>query len=128
MCHGAPETCAAPSRAPPFAVSQYADWARCPPHASGTAEPVDLKRTRKSAVLLPFTEPAWTGPWMLVIAPPQIVSRRGAPEYAWAPLTRNPLARKPSDGNAKLDDPGMDGHIEEIAPPEPAQILPAAFV
>lgn len=65
---------------------------------------------------------------MLVMVPPQMVSRRGEPEYASAPLTRSPLARKPSDGNAKLDDPGMEGHIEEIAPPEAAQILPAAFV
>ena len=79
-------------------------------------------------MLLPFTDPAWVGPWMLVIVPPQMVSRRGAPEYVWAPLTVSPLARKPSDGNAKLDDPGMDGHIDEIAPPAPAQILPAAFV
>ena len=91
MCHGAPETCAAPSGAPPLALSQYADWARCPPQASRTAEPVDLKRTRKLAVLLPFTDPAWVGPWMLVIVPPQMVSRRGAPEYVCAPLTAQPV-------------------------------------
>src|SRR5688572_6019447 len=80
MCHGAPETIAAPSGAPPFALSQYADWARCPPHASRTAAPVDLNLTRKSAVLLPLTDPAWVGPWILVIVPPQMVSRRGEPE------------------------------------------------
>ena len=72
---------AAPSGPPPLALSQYADWARCPPQARRTALPVDLKRTRKSAVLLPFGEPAWVGPWMAVMVPPQIVSRRGAAEY-----------------------------------------------
>src|SRR3990172_8515900 len=33
MCHGAPDTSPAPSRSPPFALSQYADWARWPPPA-----------------------------------------------------------------------------------------------
>ena len=119
---------AAPSRGPPLALSQYADWARCPPQASRTALPVDLKRTTKSAVLLPFTEPAWVGPSIAVIVPPQMVSRRGAAEYFSAPLTVEPLAWKGSDGNARLDGVGIDGHIDEIAPPAPAQILPAALV
>ena len=39
-----------------------------------------LKRTAKSAVLLPAVEPAWVGPVIEVIVPPQMVSRRGAPE------------------------------------------------
>ena len=72
--------------------NQYADWARCPPQASKTASPVDVNRTRKSAVLLPFTEPAWFGPSIEVIVPPQMVSRRGEAEYFSAPLTDKPLA------------------------------------
>src|SRR4029079_19829435 len=69
-CHGAPETIEAPSRAPPRDVSQYADWARWPPHASRTDERVALNLTRKSAVLLPSGEPAGTGPRIEVIVPP----------------------------------------------------------
>ena len=65
---------------------------------------------------------------MELIVPPQIVSRRGEAEYFSAPLTDRPLAWKPSDGNAWLSEDGIDGHIDEIAPPELAQILPPAFV
>jgi hypothetical protein len=80
MCNGAPETSPAPSRSPPAARSQNADCARWPPQASRTAEPVDVNRTVMSAVLLPSTGPLWTGAPTEVIVPPQIVSRRGAPE------------------------------------------------
>ena len=128
MCHGAPETIDAPSRGPPPAVSQYLDWARCPPQARRTALPVDLKVTTKSAVLLPAVEPAWVGPEMPVIVPPQIVSRRGDPEYAWAPSTVSPFVLKPSDGKANDDEAGIDGHIDEIPPPDGAHVLPAALV
>src|SRR5215211_264265 len=98
MCHGAPDTSPAPSRAPPMERSQNADWARWPPQASSTACPVALNRTMKSAVLLPSGDPLWVGPLIAVIVPPQIVSRRGAAEYASAPLTGMPLARYGSDG------------------------------
>src|SRR4029079_1741021 len=80
ICHGAPDTSEAPSRAPPPAVSQYRDWARWPPHARRTADPVERKRTRMSAVLLPLTLPAWAGRLIDVMVPPQIVRRRGEPE------------------------------------------------
>ena len=43
-------------------------------------EPVERKRTRKSAELLPFGDPEWVGPLIEVIVPPQIVRRRGAAE------------------------------------------------
>ena len=79
-------------------------------------------------MLLPFGDPAWTGPLMEVMVPPQIVSRRGAPEYASAPWTDSPLALEPSDGKPKLDGAARPGHIEEIAPPLRAQILPLALV
>ena len=80
MCHGAPDTMAAPSEAPPFDRSQYADCARWPPHESNTAARVFLKVTRKSAELLPSGEPEWTGPLIEVIVPPYIVNRRGDAE------------------------------------------------
>ena len=80
MCHGAPDTSPAPSRAPPVDMFQYRDWARCPPQARSTEDPVESKRTTNSAVLLPDVEPAWTGPVMELIVPPQIVSRRDTPE------------------------------------------------
>src|SRR6266545_5724743 len=51
ICHGAPDTRDAPSRAPPAAVSQYLDWARWPPQARRTAGPVETNVTTKSAVL-----------------------------------------------------------------------------
>ena len=60
MCHGAPDTWPAPSRSPPAARFQKADWARWPPQAMRTALPVLVNRTVKSAVLLPSTDPEWT--------------------------------------------------------------------
>ncbi len=84
--------------------------------------------TKKSAVLLPFGEPLCSGPLMDAIVPPQIVSRRGAPEYCSAPLTDSPLALYLSDGNAALDEDGSPGHMDEIAPPLPAQMRSLAFV
>ncbi len=64
-----------------------------------------------------------------MIVPPQMVSRRGEPEYSSAPLTVEPVgAEADPTGTRELDGAGIDGHIEEIAPPAPAQILPAAFV
>src|SRR5689334_14897256 len=128
ICHGAPETSDAPSRAPPAAVSQYLDWARWPPHARRTADPVERKRTRISAVLLPLTFPACAGRLIDVIVPPQIVRRRGAPEYFSAPETDRPFALNVSDGMAALDEAGRLGHIDEIAPPLGVHALPAAFV
>jgi hypothetical protein len=80
MCHGAPDTIAAPSEAPPFERSQYADWARWPPHARSTAGRAALNVTTKSAELLPSGDLAWVGPLIEVIVPPQMVSRRGAAE------------------------------------------------
>ena len=80
MCHGAPDTWAAPSGGPPIALSQYADWARCPPQARRTAGPVVLNWTRKSPVLLPSGEPEWIGPAIESIVPPQMVNLRGAAE------------------------------------------------
>ena len=81
-----------------------------------------------SAVLLPFTEPACAGRLIEVIVPPQIVNRRGAPEYFSAPATDRPLATNGSDGNAALDEAGKFGHIDEIAPPLLLHDLPDAFV
>ncbi len=44
MCHGAPETWAAPSRSDgPF---QYSETARWPPHRNRTASPVDTNVMR----------------------------------------------------------------------------------
>ena len=70
MCQGAPDTIAAPSEVPPPERSQYADWARWPPHDSRTADRVFVNVTRKSAALLPSGEPECTGPVMDVIVPP----------------------------------------------------------
>src|SRR5262245_46354276 len=70
MCHGAPDTIAAPSEGPPRDRSQYADWARWPPQESRTADRVFLKVTKKSAVLLPSGEPECTGPLIERIVPP----------------------------------------------------------
>jgi hypothetical protein len=81
-----------------------------------------------SAALLPFTEPEWAGRLIEVMVPPQIVSRRGAPEYFSAPATERPLATKGSEGNAALDDPGRVGHIDEMAPPLLLHDLPEALV
>jgi hypothetical protein len=80
MCQGAPDTSPAPSRVPPFAMFQNRDWARWPPHARSTADPVEANLTTNSAVLLPDVDPAWTGPLMELIEPPQMVSRRETPE------------------------------------------------
>ena len=84
MCHRAPDTSDAPSRAPPAAVSQYRDWAVPPTREA--ADPVDRKRTRMSAELFPLTEPEWTGRLIDVMVPPRS-SRRGEPEYFSAPAT-----------------------------------------
>src|SRR5439155_17357361 len=80
MCQGAPETSPAPSAGPPAARFQYEDWAMWPPQARSTADPFVWKRTRTSAALLPEAEPEWTGFEIERIVPPQIVSRRMAPE------------------------------------------------
>ena len=61
-------------RRPPGSSS--ADWARWPPQASRTAEPFEVNWTRNSAVLLPPVGPAWDGPLIELIVPPQMVSRR----------------------------------------------------
>ncbi len=79
-------------------------------------------------MLLPLVEPAWTGALMLVMVPPQMVRRRGAPEYASAPFTDRPLVVKPSDGKALLDGLGRDGHMDDTPPPPAPQILPLALV
>src|SRR5436190_3888960 len=128
MCHGEPETIAAPSLGPPFERFQYADWPRWPPQASRTAEPVARKLTRMSPLLLPFGEPLWTGDVIEVMVPPQIVRRRGAAEYSSAPWTVSPSIAYQSVGNAADDGAGRPGHIEEMPPPDVAQARPAAFV
>lgn len=123
MCHGAPETSPAPSRVPPAATSQYLDWARWPPQARSTADPVDVNETVTSALLLPAVEPECLGTETDWIVPPQIVSRRGMPEKTSATLTESPLVENGSGGIAKLVGAGRLGHIDEIPPPPPAQML-----
>src|SRR5262245_21662264 len=108
MCHGDPETSEAPSRGPPFFVSQYADWARWPPQARSTAGPVALNTTSTSAELLPSTGPLCFGLEIETIVPPQIRSRRGAAEYASAPVTARPFATNVSCGNAIELEAGSD--------------------
>jgi hypothetical protein len=122
MCHGAPETSPAPSRTPPAARFQNLDWARWPPQARTTADPVDANLTTNSAVLFPPVEPAWTGPLIDAIVPPQIVNCRETPEYHSAPATDNPSVANPSDGNVAELAGGIDGHIDETPPPPDPQM------
>ena len=91
-------------------------------------DPVERKRTRMSAVLLPLMFPACAGRPIDVIVPPQIVRRRGAPEYFSAPDTDRPFALKLSDGIAALDEAGRLGHIDEMAPPLGMHDLSGALV
>ena len=81
-----------------------------------------------SAVLLPLMFPACAGRLIDVIVPPQIVRRRGAPEYFSAPDTDRPFALKVSDGIAALDEAGRLGHIDEMAPPLGMHAFPEALV
>ena len=79
-----------------------------------------------SAELFPLTEPEWTGRLIDVMVPPQIVSRRGEPEYFSAPATEA-LALNGSDGNAALEGAGPDTSTRSHTPLA-LQALPAALV
>ena len=85
MCHGAPDTSGAPVARTACGRVPVPRLGQVPAPREEAADPVDRKRTRMSAVLFPFTEPAWTGRLIDVMVPPQIVSRRGEPEYFSAP-------------------------------------------
>lgn len=104
----------------PSLFNQYVELARCPPQVKNAADPVVVKLTTKSAVLLPVVGPEWTGPTMLSIVPPNIVRLRETPPAASAPATVRLLApgtANVSDGKAITFGAGKDGHNDETPPP-----------
>ena len=71
----------------------------------------------------------WPGPLIEVIVPPQMVSRRGAPEYISAPLDRQAVGSNESDGNVHDSMASAGSGTSTRSPPPPGpQILPVALV
>src|SRR5262245_24524742 len=94
----------------------------CAPHANSAADPVVVKVTVMSALLLLFVGPEWLGTVRLSIVPPYIVRLRLTPANASAPATVSPgLVGAPGPKGSLLNPAafaaGRLGHSDETAPP-----------